>query len=85
MSKQEKRSKYEPPRARSLSDLSASGDGPVPTGMCSPGSALTFDECKAGIAPAGGECAPYGVAPEFGYCRTGHGAVEGCLSGGIHT
>ena len=83
MAKKRDRSIYEPPRARDLSEFSATGQDP--RGICQPGGSLTFEVCTDGSSPEGGECAPYGIAPEMGYCSDGNNAVEGCNSGGIHT
>jgi hypothetical protein len=78
----EKRRHYEPPRARDLSSMSASGAKPL--GSCESGGHLTSGECKNGSKPVGGTCGPTGFVPERGYCRTGDQAVEGCTSGSIH-
>ena len=78
-----KKPQYEPPRARDLSALSVSGQGPA--GACFNGYALTSGECRDGTAPVGGTCYPNGVSPDIGYCTIGNVAVEGCFpTGAIH-
>ena len=78
---------YEPPVAVDLTAFSVLGQDkdPKPAGMCLPGGQLTFTYCTpVGTLPAGGECSPTGISPQYGYCRIGNVAVEGCLSGGAH-
>ena len=78
-----KKPQYEPPRARDLSALSVSGQGPA--GMCLNGSGLTSDNCTSGPSPVGGKCDPNGVSPDYGYCNIGGAAAEGCFpTGAIH-
>jgi hypothetical protein len=74
-----KKKVYEKPSIVDLTGSSASG------GICSSGGNLTSSFCSNGPAPAGGACAPTGIAPQYGYCTLGNDAVEGCSSGGIHT
>lgn len=90
MAAQNKR-QYVPPQATDLSIKGAMGAscsaGPnpmAPKGSCEDGSALTFEICATGNSPVGGSCAPYGFAPQRGYCDFGDKAVEGCTSGTLH-
>jgi hypothetical protein len=92
-----KRPAYESPKARDLSIFGVNGQV-IPQGMCFDGSALHFVTCSpVGNAPGSSgacvpgtavtnvnSCSPTGVSPQYGYCKTGNGAVEGCISGGVH-
>ncbi len=76
---------YEKPNIIDLNSSSASGQQYIEQGQCRGGGSLTYETCGNGDTPMGGSCAPNGVIPEEGYCRTGGLAVEGCRSGGSHT
>lgn len=77
---------YEPPVAVDLTGFSVLGQdkSPKPAGICMSGGQLTFQWCRDGSSPKGGNCAPTGGLPSMGYCDYGNNAVEGCSSGGVH-
>ncbi len=76
---EKKRLLYEPPRARDLSDFSASGQGPL--GQCTNGG-KPYESCVSGISPTLGTWDPTGSAfPGNPSCQGGSFALVSCMSG----
>lgn len=76
---EKKKSVYELPRSRSLSDYGVIGQEPA--GWCANGTAPIEWTCMPfGDGPAQKDvCAPTGNFPTMGGCQDGHNAVQVCM------